>query len=116
MASRLLPPDVASIIGDTLRQARTARGLTLTQAASDIGISVFQLQDFENGKGNLTDIHAQFIIGTYGGVRGDRLDSILYTWGMDLMERLGKAKRRSHLSIVGDDPKPWERSRVEGLV
>lgn len=112
MAGNILPPGLAEMTGQCLRQARTARGLSLAEAANEIGISAFKLSEYESGQGSLTDIHAQFIIGTYGGARGDRLDSILYDWAMRRIESEAKARRRAHLSLAGDDPKPWERPRI----
>lgn len=99
----LLPKPLAQDIGNCLKQGRTASGLSIAQAANEIGISPFQLRDFENGDGGLTREHSESIIGTYGGACADRLDSILYTWGRNLVERLNKARRRWRLSVVGSD-------------
>lgn len=111
MAGRILPAEIMVLVGTYLRQARTSRKLSIEQAAQMIGITPQLLSEIENGRELLTDIAAQSILTNYGGARSDRLDALLYEYAMDQLHREAKVKKRKHLSIVGEDPKPWERPR-----
>lgn len=111
MAGRIIPPELMIQIGICLKQARTARCLSLDQAASQVGTTAQRLKKIELGQEQITDMEAQMMIVRYGGARADRLDSLLYEWAMDEIAKEPKTKRRKHLSIVGQDPKPWERSK-----
>lgn len=111
MAGRILPAELMILVGACIRQARTSRKLTIEQAAQLIGMTSQHLKGIELGQKLITDIEAQLILTKYGGARADRLDSILYGYAMDQMRLETKTKQRQHLSIVGEDPKPWERPR-----
>lgn len=111
MAGRIIPPELMIQIGICLKQARTARSLSIEQAAGQVETTVDRLKKIELGQEQITDIEAQMMIVRYGGARADRLDSLLYDWAMDEIAKDAKTKRRKHLSLVGRDPKPWERSK-----
>lgn len=111
MAGRILPAELMVLVGTCIRQARTSRKISIEQAAQLIGMTPLHLKEIELGQKLITDIAAQLILTKYGGARADRLDSILYQYAMDQMSCETKTKQRKHLSIVGEDPKPWERSR-----
>lgn len=111
MAGRNIPPELMIQIGICLRQARTARSLSIEQAANQIRTTAERLNKIELGQEQITDIEAQMMIVHYGGARADKLDSVLYDWAMEQIAHEAKTKQRQHLSLVGDDPKPWERSK-----
>lgn len=113
MAGKPIPPELMIHIGVCLRQARTSRRLSIEQASDRIGTDPCRLERIESGQEQITNIEAQAMIARYGGARGDRLDSLLYEWAMEQMDRETKTKRRSHLSLVGDDPRPWEKAQKE---
>lgn len=109
MAGRLIPPELMPQIGICLRQARAARSLSLAKAAGQIGIEPGRLDKIELGQEQITDLEAQFIIARYGEARADRLTTLLFEWNSEEAVRKSKTEQRKHLSIVGDEPKPWER-------
>ena len=111
MAGNIIPPELMICIGACLRQARTARCLSIEEAADHIGTNSSRLQKIELGEEQITDVEAQVMIARYGGARADRLDSLLYEWAMSEMDRETKMKRRKHLSLVAEDPRPWEKAR-----
>lgn len=111
MAGRPIPQELMIHIGACLRQARTSRALSIEEAADRVGTNSIRLQKIELGEEQITDVEAQVMIARYGGARADRLDSLLYEWSMSEMDRENKMKRRKHLSLVGADPKPWEKAR-----
>ena len=111
MAGKILPPGLRLLIGTALRQARTSRKLTILDAAKLIGTNPERLESIEKGSIPFTDIESQMIVARYGGARADRVDSLIFQWAMDEMVKESKIKKRRHLSIVGSDPKPWERSK-----
>lgn len=113
MAGRIIPPELMPQIGVCLRQARTARALSLEQAAIKLEIPPDRLHRIEIGQEQITNLHAQLIITRYGGVRADRLDSLLMEWAMFEMNRENETKRRKHLSLVADDPRPWEKIKKD---
>lgn len=111
MAGKILPIELGLLIGKVLRQARTSRKLSILAAAKVIGITTDRLGAIETGSISFTDIDAQIIVSKYGGARADRVDSILFQWAIDEVDRESKTKKRKHLSLVGIDPKPWEQSK-----
>jgi transcriptional regulator with XRE-family HTH domain len=104
-----LPPELMKVIGTYLRQGRKARRLSLAEAANSVGLPVIQLEKIENGVEQVTDLVVQGLVVAYGEVNADKVDGLLFRWAMDRIECESKAKKRKHLSIVGPDPKPWER-------
>ena len=113
MAGRLIPPELLVHVGICLRQARTARSLLNEQAAVQIGTTVERLKKIEVGQEEITDIEAQMMIVWYGGARADRLDSLLYDWAINEISQQSKTDQRKHLSLVGENPNPWERDKKE---
>ena len=113
MAGRIIPPELMIQIGICLRQARTARLLSVEQAAEQLEIPVGCLEKIELGQEQITDIEAQMMIVRYRGARADRLDSLLYEWAMDELSRQSKTDQRKHLSLVSDESKPWENPKKE---
>lgn len=111
MAGRVIPSDLMILIGSCLRQARRCRNLSIKQASKRVKISSQRLLQIETGQEQITDVEAQAIIVRYGGARADRLDSLLYQWAMDDLSRQSKTDKRKHLSLVGEDPKPWEKPK-----
>lgn len=112
MAGRIIPSELMIQIGICLRQARTARSLSVEQAAEQVETTAERLEKIELGHERITDIEAQMMIVRYGGARADRLDSLLYEWAMDEMTRQSKTDSRKHLSLVGNDSKPWEKPKT----
>lgn len=113
MAGRPIPHELMIHIAACLRQARTSRSLSIEEAAERIGTNSTRLQKIELGEEQITDVEAQVMIARYGGARADRLDSLLYEWAMSEMDRESKTKRRRHLSLVADDPRPWEKIKKD---
>lgn len=110
MAGKILPSDLRRLIGIALRQARKSRKLSILEAAEIMGTTPERLESIEKGSILFTDIEAQMIVARYGGARADRVDTLIFQWAIDEMECENKTKKRTHLSLVGGDPKPWERS------
>lgn len=105
-----IPEELLPVAGRLLRQARTCRRLTITQAAGRIGIPVEQLQGLEEGTIPTTTEQIQFLVARYGGARGGAVDDFILQLMMEKSRCKLQTEKRKHLSVIGDDPKPWERS------
>lgn len=109
MAGRVLPKELAVKLGVYIRQGRTARRLSLEDAADRAGVSIERIIAIESGDGPITDVEVQVCASRYGDVRAIEIDMLIRKWAYAEMHREEMTKRRKHLSIVGHDPKPWER-------
>ncbi|QDK44628.1 hypothetical protein DOM22_05355 [Bdellovibrio sp. ZAP7] len=109
MNSKEIPTELLSLVGSFLRQGRKARNLLLPQAAQRIGISAERLQAIEDGLELITTEYAQFIVANYGGARGDAVDGLLWRLMMERNRCHLQTERRKHLSVVGEESRPWEK-------
>ena len=89
-----------------LRQGRRMRKLSLAQAASEIQISPFLLKALEEGNAYQAVNIVFKILSHYGFTHLDFVDfsqKLLHAKS----RRETTAKQREHLSIPGENPKPW---------
>ena len=117
-----IPEELLPIAGRLLRQARTCRRLTVTQAADRMGVPVEQLEGLEEGAIPTTTEYIQFLIVHYGWARAGAVEDLIIQIMMEKSRCKSQTEKRMHLSLVGDDPKPWERNdfsciskRISGL-
>lgn len=110
-----IPQELLSAIGRLLRQGRVSRTLSLTEAADLVGASVELIDSIENGLSPITTEQAQFIAAKYGGVRGDVIDGMILRLVMEKSRCEQQTQQRKHLSIVGSDPRPWEKLHLSKI-
>lgn len=105
-----VPVELWPYIARYLRQARTARKLTTIQAADRIGIPVDVLESMERGVTPIPfELAFSIIEDHYGGARGDAVEGLLQRLVEEKKRCMKQTEKRKHLSIIGDDPRPWEK-------
>ncbi|MBX2996320.1 MAG: helix-turn-helix domain-containing protein [Bdellovibrionaceae bacterium] len=110
MGANQVPAELWPFLSRYLRQARTARSLTLTQAAERIGIPAETLESMESGTTAVPfELVVSIIEDHYGGARGDAVEGLLRRLAAERKRCTKETERRKHLSLIGDDPKPWEK-------
>lgn len=111
MKSKIIPSELLSVAGTLLRQARTARTLSVEQAALRIGLSKGYLTLLESGEcADATADHVIYILAAYGGVRNDAAERLFIRLMFEESRCRVQTETRKHLSIAGEaDPRPWER-------
>jgi hypothetical protein len=103
-----LSEEIRSETSRFLRQGRRMKKLSIAQAAGQLQISPFLLKALEDGTANQPMNLVCRILEHYGF---DEMN--FFELFQDLMfekaRRERNRKERAHLSVSGDDPKPWER-------
>ena len=111
MPGQLLPLDMMPLIGKYLRQARQARRMSLAHIASTAGWSVDHLDAVEKGLVSETDIAVQWLVAFYGGVRGDKIDALLFDHAMRSLQLSSEqASTDRHLRLVSPIGTETERA------
>lgn len=94
-------------ISRLLRQGRHMKKLSLAQAAKELEMSPFLLKALEEGTINQSTKLVNKVLAFYGF---DELN--FFYLCQDLMNdralQDSEIKKREHLSVVGENPKPWE--------
>lgn len=116
MKSKEIPSELLPAVGKLIRQGRTARGLTIEQAAETVGLPVNDLQNLEEGSTSATSDHLMFILAKYGGVRADAAEGMLIRLMMEESRCRTHTEKRKHLSLAGEvDARPWEKVRYNDV-
>lgn len=115
MTGKLLPIELMPTVGKYLAQAHCCRCLNIEDAAVMLRTTPEQLQKIENGERAVTSLWAQMVVAFYGGARGDKVDGLILRWIEEDCARRHRITKSKHLSLVGEDPRPWERLRIERI-
>jgi predicted transcriptional regulator len=105
----LLPKTLLKEIGVLLKQARTARQLSLATAAYELKIELHILEKIEMGRIQFSGFVAQKIAHFYG-VHETRINSILFDWAMLEMHKKSMCEHHRHLSLLGPTSKPRDEN------
>lgn len=118
MSKKIPPPVLLPTVGKIIRQARTARGLNLAQAACRLGFSSDDLSKLEEGLSPTTTDHLMLILAGYGGVRADAAESMLVRLMVEESRCRAHTEKRKHLSLINEqnETKPWEKIKYEEVI
>ncbi len=106
-----IPEELLPTIGRLLRQARNSRKLTPAQAADRIGITIGELRGLEEGSIPATTDYILSLVSYYHGARAGVIEDLFYRLLDEKLRCQYLMKKRKHLSLIGEDPKPWEKIR-----
>ncbi len=117
MKPKDIPQELLPFVGKLIRQARTARGLTIYQGAELTGLPRGQLENLEHAITSATTTHLMFILAAYGGVRSDAAEDLIFRWMREESRRVHQTESRKNLSLAGEtDSRPWERMRYDSVI
>lgn len=99
--------EIRSEISRYLRQGRSARKLSIAQAAKAIDISAFHLKSIEEGTvpQSLNIVYAAL---EYYGINNYELMDLVNELTLAKRLRIHQTRKRKNFSVVGDNPKLWE--------